>query len=314
MSQYFGEVWWNKTENKLKFTFPVNAWSEVADLISPKSFTFGSAGSGIHDALFYGGYAPFPTTTATTELWNGTSWSEVADLQDIMVRMGGTGCSTDSAIMTGGTAPIATSVGVETNTWDGSTWTEVNDHITSRGCTSLSGTQNAALLSPGVAYGGSGSPTTEEWNGTNWATSTNASLSYGQYDAQMIGTQNDTVKGVGPPQQANAAHYDGTSWSAINPYSDAIRSRAGWGTANAAIYAGGHSNSNTGCAQTEEYNGISWKSVSSLGQGRGYGGRAGTQSSGMLSGGNYGSPNVRHCGNTEQYTTTALATVEIDGV
>ena len=74
------------------------------------------------------------------------------------------------------------------------------------------------------------------------------------------------------------------------------------------------SNSNTGCAQTEEYNGISWKSVSSLGQGRGYGGRAGTQSSGMLSGGNYGSPNVRHCGNTEQYTTTALATVEIDGV
>ena len=82
--------------------------------------------------------------------------------------------------------------------WDGSTWTEVNDHITNRGCTTMSGTANAALLAPGVAPGGSGSPTTEEWNGTNWATSTNASLSYGHYDSQMIGTQNDTIKGVGP--------------------------------------------------------------------------------------------------------------------
>ena len=44
MSQYFGEVWWNKTENKLKFSFPVNNWSEVADLILAKTFTFGSAG------------------------------------------------------------------------------------------------------------------------------------------------------------------------------------------------------------------------------------------------------------------------------
>ena len=307
MSQYFGEVWWNKTENKLKFSFPVNAWSEVADLILAKSFTFGSAGSGIHDALFYGGQAPYPTSTQTTELWNGSAWSEVADLQDNMFKVGGTGCSTNAAVTVAN--PSVNSA--ETNVWDGSTWTEVNDHITNRGCTSMSGTANAALLAPGVASGGSGSPTTEEWNGTNWATSTNASLSYGHYDSQMIGTQNDTVKGVGPPQQANAAHYDGTSWASINPYSTAVGSRAGFGTANAAIYAGGHSISpshNASCAQTEEYNGISWKSANSLSQGRGYGGRAGTQASGMLSGGNYGAPNVRHCGNTEMYYTHYIKT------
>ena len=307
MSQYFGEVWWNKTENKLKFSFPVNAWSEVADLILAKTFTFGSAGSGIHDALFYGGQSPFPTSTQTTELWNGSAWSEVADLQDNMSKVGGTGCSTNAAV----TVANPTTNSAETNVWDGTSWTEVNDHITNRSCTTMSGTANAALLAPGVAPGGSGSPTTEEWNGTNWSTSTNASLSYGHYDSQMIGTQNDTVKGVGPPQQANAAHYDGTSWASINPYSTAVGSRAGFGTANAAIYAGGHSISpshNTSFAQTEEYNGISWKSANSLSQGRGYGGRAGTQSSGMLSGGNYGAPNVRHCANTEMYYTHYIKT------
>ena len=314
MSQYFGEVWWNKTENKLKFSFPVNAWSEVADLNTAKGLSFGAAGSGIHDALAFGGatagLSPV-VCTRTTELWNGTSWSEVADLQDDMLRTGGTGCSSNAAIMTGAASsnPIALFQSKNANTWDGIVWTEVSDHITSRGCTSMSGTANAGLLAPGVVYGGSGSPTTEEWNGTNWTTSTNASLSYGQYNAQLIGTQNDTIQGADPGPFGRASHYDGTSWATINNYSDYC-SRAGFGTANAAIYAGGCSPSPSGAEITisEEYNGVAWSQASQLGQGRAYGFRAGTQGSGMLSGGSKGHPGITVYANTEMYYTHYIKT------
>ena len=315
-----GEVWYNTAEEKLYFTYDINSWSEVADLNTAKGLSFGAAGSGIHDALAFGGatagLSPV-VCTRTTELWNGTSWSEVADLQDDMLRTGGTGCSSNAAIMTGAASsnPIALFQSKNANTWDGSTWTEVSDHITSRGCTSMSGTANAALLAPGVVYGGSGSPTTEEWNGTNWTTSTNASLSYGQYNAQLIGTQNDTIQGADPGAYGHASHYDGTSWATINNYSDYC-SRAGFGTANAAIYAGGCSPSPSGAEITisEEYNGLAWSQASQLGQGRAYGFRAGTQGSGMLSGGSKGHPGITVYANTEQYTTTGIGCHCIGGV
>jgi hypothetical protein len=48
----------------------------------------------------------FPTITATTESWNGTSWTEVNDLNQARQGIGGAGTQT-SALGFGGTNPPA---------------------------------------------------------------------------------------------------------------------------------------------------------------------------------------------------------------
>ena len=63
----------------------------------------------------------------TTEIWNGSSWTEVADLNTNAGRKG-CGVSNSSGIVYG-RAPTASG---ETETWDGSSWTTVAEMNTAR--------------------------------------------------------------------------------------------------------------------------------------------------------------------------------------
>ena len=72
------------------------------------------------------GASPSPgSAQAVTELFDGTSWTEVGDLNDS--RWGG-GCvgTSASAIMFGGDPP-SPSYTAKTEAWNGTSWTEVGD-------------------------------------------------------------------------------------------------------------------------------------------------------------------------------------------
>ena len=81
-------------------------------------------------ALTFGGYYPPITYLAITESWNGTSWTEVNDLNTARYVLGGSGSSTSALAFGGDGAPA----GYEANTesWNGTCWTEVNDINTAR--------------------------------------------------------------------------------------------------------------------------------------------------------------------------------------
>jgi hypothetical protein len=74
-------------------------------------------------------------TTALTESWNGTSWTEVNDLNKLDHRVGGgAGVDNTSALAFGGNNPpgISPPFSANTESWNGTSWTEVNDLNTAR--------------------------------------------------------------------------------------------------------------------------------------------------------------------------------------
>ena len=86
-------------------------------------------------ALGFGGYTGPPGYVDSTESWNGTSWTEVADFSSTDSGGGGSaGVSNSSGLKYGGSPPenIAT-----TEDWNGASWQETSD------------------LPVGFAYGGS---------------------------------------------------------------------------------------------------------------------------------------------------------------
>ena len=86
-------------------------------------------GSGITtSALGVGGAlaSGSPNATGATELWNGTSWTEVSDLNTIRAELTSTGVINTSVIAFGGYNPTP-SRKTETELWDGSSWTEIGD-------------------------------------------------------------------------------------------------------------------------------------------------------------------------------------------
>ena len=77
----------------------------------------GGAGPNNTDGLVYGGY----TVTSNTELWNGTSWTEVNDLNTGRMGLAGNGITT-SALGYGGDKVHDSN----TESWNGTSWTELN--------------------------------------------------------------------------------------------------------------------------------------------------------------------------------------------
>ena len=83
--------------------------------------------------VFAGGYYPAGPNTYRneTETWNGSSWTEVGDMNNGRAFGAGSGTIT-SAILSGGSTAADASIG-KAETWNGSAWTEVSDLNTHRG-------------------------------------------------------------------------------------------------------------------------------------------------------------------------------------
>ena len=106
-------------------------------------------------------------TTADTETWNGSNWTEVNNLNDSRDALGGAGTNT-SALAFGGNSP-GTSNGTEL--WNGTNWTSVNNLNAARKRIAGAGASNTACLAFGGKSSGGPDPevgNTEVWNGTNW--------------------------------------------------------------------------------------------------------------------------------------------------
>ena len=147
-----GEVWYNDTDNVLKFQFPtvttVGSWRTDGNMNTARRQLIGT---GLYTAaLAFGGRGtPPPTRYTNTESYDGTSWTEVNDLNTARSDGSGMGVST-STIAAGGITPsAATNV---TDTWNGTHWTEVTDLNAARyGIRGFGSTNTAAVAFRGAA-------------------------------------------------------------------------------------------------------------------------------------------------------------------
>ena len=112
-------------------------------------------------ALGFGGYTG-TAYTGNTESYNGSTWTELNNLQVAKAFSGGAGIQT-AALMFGGYASPG-GVTNQTELWNGSNWTEVNNLNDARQQIAGCGTQTTAL-----AFGGEPNPTkTEKFNGSSY--------------------------------------------------------------------------------------------------------------------------------------------------
>ena len=140
--------------------------------------------------LIAGGFSP-PGTHAFTETWDGTSWTEVGDLNTAAYGAAVLGTST-AALAAAGNRPSDSPGSALTEQWDGSSWTEVGDMNSEiRSAT----TGQGLYTTDGLVFSGyippSGSTKTEAWNGTSWTEVNN--LANGRDAAASAGSQTSAL-------------------------------------------------------------------------------------------------------------------------
>ena len=264
------------------------------------------------------------SNVAICELWNGSSWTEVGDLNLARAQLGAAGTSSLAVAYGGATGPTSGSY-TQTEQWNGTSWTEVNEMATARQAGSASGaSQTSALYAGGTTDGGSTQvANTEEWSfppptasilqeGLMWFNSSSSNLKgYGKEGGILtssfssggsLNTSRGYMAGCGsqtagsvfggspygsPPKAELHEQYDGSSWTETTDSNTAhsAGSSSTKGTQTAVIiFSGGPPSTGT---YTESWNGSSWTEVNNLNTSRNNGPAGfGVQTSAICCGGN----------------------------
>lgn len=118
-----GELWYDSTNQHFKYQYPntttSGSWSTGGNLNAPAGKAL-AAGAGTKTAgiIFGGDDDSGPTIVGNTEQYNGSSWTEVADLNTARRDLAGSGLQTAALAFSG--ANPGSSNKTETETWNGS--------------------------------------------------------------------------------------------------------------------------------------------------------------------------------------------------
>jgi hypothetical protein len=300
-----GQMYYNSTSGQFKTVndggAPIGTWSSVANMNTARGRLggFGSATA----AIGAGGVLPPNGVSNSVESWNGTAWTEVAEINTSRQTSHFQFGTSTNGIMAGGatTGPGTPTLAV-VEEWNGSAWTEVGDLNKNKANGAASGTYTAGVIFGGFTFPGA-PPTfailgeTETWNGSAWtevndmntARDTNAAAIGGPSTATItFGRANATPDSI-------VESWDGTNWTEVGDLNEGRESPGGAGTQTAAMAFGGTPNA----ALNEIWNGTSWTEANDLGTGRSQHGNAGTSNTSALA---FGGANPGYTNVAEQFT------------
>ena len=276
------------------------SWSSGGDLNTARS---NQSGFGTQTStISAGGYTT--TDVAVVESYNGTSFTEVADLNSARRATGSAG-STNTAGITFGGGGGGASPGTEialNESWNGSSWTEVGDLSTGRQLITGTGTQTAALAIGGGANPGQAK--VESWDGSSWTEI--ADLNQLRNAGAASGLQPSAVffGGYTTTDVANTENWNGSSWTEVSDLNTARSYLGGSDLSYTAALAFGGADGTNQSATTETWNGSAWTEVADMATGRNsVGGTGGSNISALVFGGYDGSTRVT---NTEEWSFSGL--------
>ena len=118
-------------------------------------------------ALCIGGRHPNPTYYDNTESWNGSTWSETADLNSARASCAGQTGTSSSVIAAGGSNPsLSPAYTARNEDWNGISWSETADLSQGRSGAGGAGSDNTSA----IIFGGftpSTVTTSEIWSSTS---------------------------------------------------------------------------------------------------------------------------------------------------
>jgi hypothetical protein len=261
-----GQMWFNSTSQTLKgaeaATIADATWASGGNLNTARASTF-TFGTTISTTTAVGGSTP--GLTAVTEQYNGSSWTEVGDINTARYAESRTGSGTQTAglIYSGG------DVSALTEAYNGTSWSEQNDLNTTRRASGGAGVQTAALN-----IGGRNPPVgdyanVESYNGTSWTEITD--INTARYGMAGIGTSTSAlaISGyISPTTSYTTASesWNGVSWTTItsvsNPRYQGCGNSNGASSTSALVFANIHPGSSSGA--TEYWNGSSWTELNDM--------------------------------------------------
>ena len=166
-----GQVWYNSTDNVLKGSVrtAAGAWATATAMSTTRWGGAASSVSPSSSAIMATGAST--VSDVNTESWNGSSWTELNNVNEGRYGVWGTG-TTSSMILFGGndpgSSPTASGDRNSTELWNGTNWTEVNNMNSVKRYPGGAGADSTASLSFGSVNGSNKIANTETWNGTNW--------------------------------------------------------------------------------------------------------------------------------------------------
>ena len=297
-----GQVWYNSTSKVLKglgLSTPAGAWSSTSPILSGR-MNIGYAGTSTSAMIIMGGYNasnPAPTKYYdSTESFDGTTWTEVNNLNAATGGLQGMGTAT-AAIETGGGGGSLPYIAA-TELWDGTSWTETGHNTNAGRETFASGGSSTAAMIFGGVIGTPVTPpmyyiqNTEVYDGTTWTEVNNLLVGRQQLQGSTQGTTTAMLAIAGelesgsPRQSVAVEHWDGTCWTEGNDVTNDRTNGGAAGTSTNALRFGGSPVPGGDGVKTEAWNGTSWSEVSDLAQGRtSAGGGNGMSSSAVYCGG-----------------------------
>jgi hypothetical protein len=298
-----GEIFYNTTANAIKankLTFGTGAWATGGTLNTARG---NAHASGTQTAGLFSGGDP---VHAVTELYDGSTWTEVNDMNTGRGQTHFSNSSPQTDHITASGYDTAVTSAVES--WNGTNWTEVAEVNTASRNGASFGESSTAM----VKTGGAGSPTplsTELWNGTSWTEIAEANTSR-FVSRGGAGTSTAGIIAGNYPSPGNVADtelWNGTSWTEVNNLNTG-RSGIGFsGTQTTALaHGGGVGTPQAAQVVTESWDGTSWTELADLSQASQSGCGAGSSTSGLHMGG-YGPSDLSA---TEEWTVPSSITVK----
>ena len=259
-----GEVWYNSTTNALKGQGATTSGSWATGGNLPAGRTQ-SGQAGIQTAAISAGGQSTPSyNTNTSFTYDGSSWTSTPNLGTDRRGTNMFGIQT-AAVLAASNQNNPRNYLTATEEWNGSSWSSGGDLNTAR-----SGSYSGGTLTQGVVAGASGpsySNATEEYDGTSWTTVTNMPQVYGHGTSGADSQLDMNCVGGGPGNQTANLVYNGTSWTTGNSLSgDGRRGNKGAmpSSSSPGFVAGGETATVNPIAITEEYDGTSFSSSTSM--------------------------------------------------
>ena len=298
------------------------SWSSGGNLNMAR-YTLGNAGTQTA-ALGFGGYAGPPAggttgSTVNTEAYDGTSWTEVNNMNQAKGHGVSFGLQT-AAIFAGGykdlnAPPYGRTVFTETESWNGSSWTEVNNLPKSLYRTAAFGTSTAGI----TAAGATGHPASDNsesysWDGTNWTDGPNVNTPRSYQMGLGTSTSGMIIGGyIQSPASVvgNTEIWNGSAWTEVNDLNTARRGSGAstLGSTSEGIIFGGSTPPVT--TKTEVYNGTSWSETADLANARMENpGGSGVGSLALAFGGE--NPSLGELTATEEFSVSTVADTNLD--
>ena len=295
-----GDIWYSSTTKKIRGAkLAAGAWASGGAANTARSEMGGAAGTQTATLIFGGQPDPLGKLN---ESYDGSSWTEAADLNSIHYYGAGLGTQTAALCVTGNPSQ-------QTNveSWNGTSWTEIANVNTGRwgAGSSKSGTSTAATIAAGKTT--ADVAVAETWDGSSWTESPDLSTARRQVASCGESATSMLVISGMPSPKTVVESYDGSSWTETGDVGASRYAGGGAGSVTDALFSGGGPSSTA----NEEFNGSAWAETANLPTAHDAGASAGTGISAIVaSGRNPGG--AAHTGTAEWSRSLATQTVAFD--